>query len=117
MYPSQLSNDERMYGMLCHVLAFVGFVVPLGNVIGPLVIWLIKREQYAYVDAQGKESLNFQISILIYGIISSILIVIFIGILTSIIIGIAWIILTIIGTVRAYEGRHYKYPLTIRFIK
>jgi uncharacterized Tic20 family protein len=106
-----------MYGMFCHVLAFVGFVVPLGNVIGPLVIWLIKREQYAYVDAQGKESLNFQISILIYGIISSILIMIFIGILTSIIIGIAWIILTIIGTVRAYEGRHYKYPLTIRFIK
>lgn len=117
MIPGQLSNDERLYGMLCHLLAFAGLVIPLGSVIGPLVIWLIKREQYSYVDAQGKEALNFQVSILIYGIISSILIVIFIGILTSIIIGIAWIVLTIIGTLRAYEGRHYQYPLTIRFLK
>jgi Uncharacterized protein conserved in bacteria len=117
MLPGQLSNDERLYGMLCHLLAFAGLIIPLGSIIGPLVIWLIKREQYSYVDVQGKEALNFQISILIYGIISSILIVIFIGILTSIIIGIAWIVLTIIGTLRAYEGRHYQYPLTIRFLK
>ena len=117
MYPDHLSRDDRLFGMLCHLLAFVGIIIPFGSILGPLVIWLIKKDESAYVDAQGKESLNFQISMAIYGIISAILITIVIGILTSILLGIAWIILTIIGAIRANDGSHYRYPLTIRFFK
>jgi len=117
MYPNHLSKEDRLFGMLCHLLAFAGFFIPLGSILGPLIIWLVKRDQSHYVDAQGKESLNFQISFAIYFIVSAILISVIIGILTSIALFIAWVILTIVGSVRANDGSHYRYPITIRFLK
>ncbi|WP_127530932.1 DUF4870 domain-containing protein [Paenibacillus kobensis] len=117
MYPDHLSREDRLFGMLCHLTAFAGLFIPLGSILGPLIIWLIKRDQSSYVDAQGKESLNFQISYAIYFIISSILISIIIGILMVIALLIAWVILTIIGAIRANDGSHYRYPMTIRFLK
>jgi len=110
------SKDERMFGMLCHLVALSGFVIPLGSIIGPLVIWLIKRDTSSFIDSQGRESLNFQISIVIYGIISAILILVGIGILLSIAVGIFWLVMTIIAAVKANEGVAYRYPLTIRFL-
>lgn len=109
--------EEKKFAMLCHVAAFAGFLIPLGNIIGPLIIWLMKKDQSYYVDAHGKESLNFQISIMIYGIVSAILWLVVVGIVLSIAIGLFWLIMTIIGTVRATEGHNYRYPLTIRFFK
>ncbi|RJE85687.1 DUF4870 domain-containing protein [Paenibacillus sp. 1011MAR3C5] len=103
--------------MLCHLVAFSTFFIPFGSIIGPLLIWLIKKDQSPYVNEHGKESLNFQISILIYCIISSILIIVFIGVLLLIAIGITWFILVIIASIKANEGSVYRYPLTIRFIK
>jgi len=76
----ELSNDERTFGMLCHLTALAGFVFPLGNIIGPLIVWAIKKDQYPWVDQHGKESLNFQISMTIYLFISAIMIIILIGI-------------------------------------
>lgn len=112
-----LHKEEKTYGMLCHLLAFSGFVIPFGNIIGPLVIWLMKKDQSYFVDMHGKESLNFQISIAIYGIISGLLAFIIIGIVTGIALFIFWIVLTIIASIRASEGNGYRYPLTIRFLK
>ncbi len=112
-----LTKDDRTFGMLCHLTALVGCVIPLGNILGPLVIWLIKKDQSSFVNDQGKESLNFQISIAIYGIISAILIIVLIGILTSIVIGIFWLVMVIMASVKANEGIAYRYPLTIRFLK
>ncbi|MFF2890786.1 DUF4870 domain-containing protein [Paenibacillus sp. NPDC057967] len=118
MYDSNpVSKDDQTFGMLCHLLAFSTFIIPFGSIIGPLVVWLIKKDQSPYVNEQGKESLNFQISIMIYCIVSSILIIIFIGILLLIAIGIAWFILVIIASIKANEGSIYRYPLTIHFIK
>ena len=114
---SSLSSDSRNMGMLCHLLAFSGFVIPLGTIIGPLVIWLMKKDADPYVDQQGKESLNFQISFLIYGIVCAVLIFVAIGLLLLPILGIAWIVLTIIGTIKASKGEEWQYPLTIRMIK
>jgi uncharacterized protein len=113
----EITKEDRTFGMLCHLLSLSGFIIPLGNIIGPLVIWLIKKDQSAFVNDQGKESLNFQISIFIYAIISAILIIVLIGILTSIAVGLFWLIFTIIASVRANEGQYYRYPLTIRFVK
>ncbi|MBD2871660.1 DUF4870 domain-containing protein [Paenibacillus arenilitoris] len=116
-HPYGLHKDEKMYAMLCHLLAFSGFVIPFGSIIGPLVIWLLKKDQSYFVDMHGKESLNFQISFAIYGIISSLLILILIGIVTSIALFIFWIAFTIIASIRASEGKDYRYPMTIRFFK
>jgi uncharacterized Tic20 family protein len=52
-------KDARLWGMFCHLIAFSGYVVPFGSVLGPLIIWLIKKDEMPFVDDQGKESLNF----------------------------------------------------------
>ena len=67
--PAGGSSDERMWGMLCHLSTFAGYLVPFGNISGPLIVWLVKKDEYAFVDDQGKESLNFQISITIYSLV------------------------------------------------
>lgn len=112
-----LTKDDKTFGMLCHLIALAGCIIPVGHIIGPLVIWLIKKDQSAFVNDQGKESLNFQISMTIYGIVSAILIFVLIGILTSIVLGIFWLIMVIMATVKANEGIAYRYPITIRFLK
>jgi len=111
------SKDERMWAMLAHISAVAGFIFPFGNIIGPLLIWILKKEEFPFVDDQGKEALNFQISISIYVIISIILVFILIGIPILIIIGLFALIMTIIASISAYDGKAYRYPLTFRVIK
>lgn len=118
--PSQegeLSKDAKTFGMLTHLIAFAGFIFPFGNLIGPLVIWLLKKDEFPFVDDQGKESLNFQISMTIYAMISIILIAVVIGIILIIAVVVFEVIMVIIASIRANEGVKYRYPLTIRFIK
>ena len=94
-----MSSDEKTMGLLAHLLGiFTGFV-------GPLIIWLMKKDQSPYVDAQGKESLNFQLSILIYCFP------------TCGLAGIFGLIMAIIASIKANDGIVYRYPLAIRFIK
>lgn len=111
-------SDSRMWGMWCHLAAFCGYVgVPFGHIIGPLVVWQMKKNDSTYVDQQGKEAVNFQLSMTIYMILSAILIIVFVGIILLIILGLADLILTIIAAIKANNGISYRYPLTIRFIK
>jgi uncharacterized Tic20 family protein len=116
-----IENDEkqaRMWGMFCHLSALSGFIgIPFGSILGPLIIWLIKKNEYPFVDDQGKESLNFQISILIYSIVAALLIFVFIGIFLIFAIMITNIVLVIIASIKANNGEVYYYPYTIRFIK
>lgn len=113
----EVSSSEKNYAMLCHLVAFSGFIIPFGSIIGPLVMWLIKKEESEFINYHGKESLNFQISIAIYAIISGILALVLIGILFLIALGIIWIVFVIIASVKTSEGEEYRYPLTIRFVK
>jgi uncharacterized protein len=115
--PPPVNRDENMWAMFCHLSALTGFIIPFGNVIGPLVIWLIKKDEFALVNDQGKEALNFQISMTIYLIVSAILIIILIGIVLLIGLAIFDIIVTIVAIVKANEGVAYRYPMCIRFIK
>ena len=108
---NQPSKDERTWAMLCHFSAFTGFIFPLGgNILAPLILWLIKKEELPFVDDQGKEVLNFQISMTIYFIISGILCIILIGI--PIFIG-----LVIFGlfsyTIECLTNLFLKSPITI----
>lgn len=112
-----MDRHERDWAMGCHLAAFAGYVIPLGWIIGPLVVWLLKREDLPFVDYHGKESLNFHISILIYLVISGILCLLIIGFLLLAVVLILQIVFTIIAAVQASKGEYYRYPLTIRFIK
>mgnify|MGYP000491644760 CR=1 FL=1 len=116
--PAPKNKDENTLGIVCHLLSLAGFVVPFcGQIIGPLVLWLIKRAESPYLDAVGKEVVNFNISVTIYGAIGFLLCLVFIGVLLLPLLGIAWLVLTIIGAIKASEGKIYRYPLTIRLIK
>jgi hypothetical protein len=92
-------------------------VIPFGNVLGPLVIWLIKKDEFEYVKSQGREALNFQISMAIYCLIGALTICIGIGVIVLIAIGIVDLVFIIIAAIAANEGKDYKYPITIRFLK
>ena len=110
------NKDENTLGIVCHLLGFAGMAFPFGNIIGPLVLWLIKRAESPYLDACGKEVLNFQISFSIYGLVAAALCFVFIGILILPVLGIAWLVFVILGSIKASEGKLYRYPLTIRLI-
>src|SRR5205809_5125431 len=116
--PPSTSSDVRTWCVLCHASALLGlFFHFLGHLLGPLIVWLVKRGDSPEIDANGKESLNFQISMLIYDAIAAILCIVLIGI--PILIGL-WIlntVLVIIASIQASEGKFYRYPITIRLIK
>lgn len=115
------SKDEkqaRNYGMLCHLTALLLFLgVPFGHLIGPLVVWLLKKNDHPFVDEQGKEALNFQISMTIYAMISALFVFVAVGIFFLIVLAIVDLILVIVASVKISNGQHYRYPLTIRFLK
>ena len=104
-------KDSRTMAMLCHLLAiFTGFI-------GPLVIWLIKKDQSPFVNDQGKESLNFQITMLIAHLIGAATWCIFIGILVTPALIIVNLIFCIMGTMAANDGKAYRYPFALRLIQ
>jgi uncharacterized protein len=111
------TQDERTWGMLAHLTAFAGFLVPLGSVLGPLIVWLVKRDQSAFVADQGKESLNFNISVLLGAIVGGVLVWILIGILLLVALFVFWLAMTIIAGIKASEGVRYRYPFTLRLVK
>jgi len=110
--------EAKTWAMLCHLGALAGFIgIPFGNIVGPLVFWLIKKDTFPLVDDQGKESLNFQISLTIYGIASAVLIIVLIGFLLLPAVLIFGLVMVIMGSIAANKGERYRYPLCIRFIK
>ncbi|MEQ3722898.1 DUF4870 domain-containing protein [Alcanivorax sp.] len=110
-------QEERSLGLACHLLAFVGMALPFGNILGPLVMWLIKKDDSAFVDDQGKEAVNFNITISIAGFVAFLLTFVVIGAFLLPVIGIFWLVMTIVAAVKANGGEYYRYPLTIRLIK
>ncbi len=117
MVEKMSESQARNWAVLIHLSALLGFIIPFGNILAPLVIWLLKKEDSPFIDDQGKEAVNFQISMTIYAIISAILIVIIIGFVLLGVIAIIEIIFIIIAAVNASNGVKYRYPLSIRFIK
>jgi hypothetical protein len=112
------SSDVRTWCVLCHATALAGFFVPwAGHILGPLIVWLAKRGDSAEIDAHGKESLNFQISMLIYNLIAGILCLVLIGFVILGILHLLNLVLVIIASIQASEGKFYRYPLAIRLIK
>ena len=102
---------------ICHVLGLALYAgIPFGNVWGPLILWLWKRDGNPALDEHGKEVLNFQISMSIYLVVAGLSIIVLVGFVLLPVVALVHVILTIIGTIEANKGRMYRYPMTIRFI-
>ncbi len=115
------SSSARTWAVLCHASALCGFFLPaLGHILGPLLVWLLKRDDLPEIDQHGKESLNFQISLFIYAaaIIASCFLLIGLLLLPFLaILHLLNVVLVVVASIKASEGRVYRYPLTIRLIK
>ena len=98
---SSVSADERLWGMIAHLSALAGFIIPFGNIAGPLIVWMIKKDAMPFVDDQGKESLNFQITVTIAAIVAAVLIVFLIGFLLLPAVGLAALVFTVIAVIDA----------------
>lgn len=103
--------------MLCHLSALSGFIIPFGSLIGPLLVWQIKKNQYPIVDDQGKEALNFQITVTLAAIVSAVLMLVVVGFLLLIAVAIASLVFTIVAAIKANNGETYRYPFSLRLIK
>ena len=110
------AKESRQMAMFAHLSALVGFLIPFGNLIAPLIIWQMKKED-PFVDAQGKEAVNFQITVSIAGIVAAVLTVVLIGLLLLPVIAIGSLVLVIIAGLKANEGENYQYPFALRLIK
>lgn len=105
------TNDERTLATVIYVISF------FTAFIGPLIIWLMKKDESSFIDYHGKEYLNFFISYTIYSIVSGLLVMVLIGLVLVPIVGLYILIFTIIAAVKAYGGEEYRIPLVIRFIR
>jgi uncharacterized Tic20 family protein len=111
------SSDVRTWCVLCHASALLGFFIPWAfHILGPLIVWLAKRADAPEIDAHGKESLNFQISMLIYNLVAGVLCLLLIGFALLFILHILNLVFVIVASIKASEGKLYRYPLTIRLI-
>jgi len=121
---SILEKDARTWSMVCHLAALAGLIVPsVGSILGPLVVWLVKRHDHPMIDANGKESLNFQISVFIYtwglgliGLVTTFLVIGFGILILAFLTGLAGLVFSVIASIKVSNGESYRYPFTIRFL-
>ncbi|MRJ19007.1 DUF4870 domain-containing protein [Pseudomonas haemolytica] len=111
------SKEVRQLAMLCHFAAFAGLVFPFGSLLGPLILWQFKKDVDPLIDDQGKEALNFQITVAIAWLVCLVLGFVVIGFLLMTVLVIGALILTIIAGIKANKGIAYRYPWTWRLVK
>lgn len=112
-----VNKDDRTWAMLCHLSALAGFIVPFGSVLGPLIIWLIKKDEMPIVDEHGKKALNFQITVAIAYLVCILLMFAVIGLILLPIVAIFSLVMVIIASIKANEGKEFNYPLSLNLIK
>ena len=110
-----VSTEERTWGCAAHWSALLGAWLAMAF-LGPLLVMVLKGPSSPYVRQQAVESLNFQLSVLIYGLISFVLVFVLVGFVLLVALGVLWLVLTILGTVASSRGELYRYPLTIRMV-
>ncbi|HEX9780225.1 MAG TPA: DUF4870 domain-containing protein [bacterium] len=114
---SEPNQQARTWGLFCHLSALAGFLIPLGNILGPLIVWLVKRQELPFVNDQGKEALNFQITVTLAMLGCLALTLVVIGVLLLPVVGILALVLTVVAAVKANGGLAYRYPVNLRLIK
>ncbi|MGV8841987.1 MAG: DUF4870 domain-containing protein [Pseudomonas sp.] len=112
------SKEARQWAMFCHFAGFFWFLVPMvGNVVGPLIVWQIKKDLDPFIDEQGKEAVNFQITVTLAFLVCGVLAWVLIGFPLMLLVGLVALVLTIIAGIKANEGQAYRYPFCLRLLK
>ena len=118
MEENRLSTEsERNWAMLCHLSAFAGFFFPFGGIIGPMIFWLSRKDDSAWININGKAAMNFNLSMLLYIVLTIPLLIILVGIPIIIALGILKIVCVTIASIKAARGEIFKYPLSIPFVQ
>ena len=111
------SQEARQWAMFCHFAAFLGLVFPFGNLLGPLIVWQLKKDMDPFVDQQGKEALNFQLTFSLAMMICGVLAWILIGFPLMVLVSVVALVLVVIAGIRANEGKPYRYPFCWRIVR
>lgn len=114
--PTAIPAEDRNWAVGAHLSAFLAAYIALGF-LGPLVVLLVRGDRSQFVRRHAVEALNFNLTVLIYFVISVILVILLVGVLLLVALGILYVVAVIVGAVRASSGQDYRYPLTIRFVK
>jgi uncharacterized protein len=109
-------KQARQWAMLMHFSIFLGYIIPIFGLIAPVVMWQMKKDEYADVDQHGKNIVNFLISMLIYSVVSFFLMFVVIGFFLLIALSIASVVLPIMAAIKANNGEVWKYPFTLTII-
>ena len=112
-----VDEEIRTTAVVAHLSTFAGLVVPFGSVIGPLAVWLTRRDRDPFIDQAGREALNFGISIAIYGSVLVVAALMLVGIPLLMVGVVAWVVLASLAAVKASQGQPYRYPLTLRLVR
>jgi uncharacterized protein len=114
--PETISKEERNWAMLAHLSGLLAFVTVVGGILGPLVLWLLRKDDMNFAASQAKEALNFQITVFLAGLVAAVLCLILIGFLLLAMLAIADVVFIVIAAVKAGEGVAYRYPFCIRLV-
>jgi uncharacterized protein len=109
--------EVRNAAVAAHLSTFAGLVIPFGSVIGPLAVWLTRRDRDPFIDHAGREALNFGISVAVYGLVALVAALMVVGIPLLIAGVVAWVVLASLAAAKASQGQSYRYPLTMRFVR
>jgi uncharacterized Tic20 family protein len=116
--PENLTEGERTWGMIAHFSALAFFVLPpVGCVVGPLVVWALKKDRYPFATEAAKEAINFNITVLIGYAVCAVLAFVFVGLVLGTALFIYWLVMTIVAGVKASEGIHYRHRFTLRILR
>ena len=114
---TRADQEIRTTAMVAHLSTFAGLVVPFGSVIGPLAVWLTRRDRDPFIDQAGREALNFGITIAIYGSVLLVAALMLVGIPLLIVGVVAWVVVASLAAAKASQGQPYRYPLTMRLVR
>ena len=112
-----VDETARNTAVAAHLSTFAGLIVPLGSVIGPLAVWLTRRDRDPFIDQAGREALNFGISVAIYGSVLLVAALLLVGIPLPIVGVVAWVVVASLAAAKASQGQPYRYPLTMRLVR
>jgi len=115
--PPTGTPEEKQWILITHLSGLAGLVIPFaGNILGPLVVWILKKEEFPKIDTVGRNVLNFQISYTIYLVVASATMFFCVGFILLPVVAIAWLVFLILGAVKASKGEDYNFPLTIKML-
>lgn len=109
--------ELKVYLMAMHLSQLAGFIIPLGGLILPLVMWLTNKEHNRDIDDHGKVIVNWVLSAIIYSLVCFVLTFILVGIFAFIVLGICALVFAVVGAIKAHDGVLWEYPVTIKFLK